>query len=250
MGKNMRSIKGCLSKTSGIILFVALVGALCTSVPAQVTNLGNGGSISLAYLNNSTTSVLIGDKLFGNFSFQYLNDGTNDSGGLVPADLVLSALSNQVGFGISIQLAGFAVEGMDSADVRLSFSAQVTNSFNLISGVDLSVNGGATGLGEASVSENIYTEGIGVGNIAHLSANISANSATPEDYVTFSTPQALIWIEKDLSVDADPGGTDCSNSNYAFISIVDQTFAQIPEPSTVALLGAGMAGLLVLRRRK
>lgn len=250
MGKNMRSIKGCLSKCAQIAIFVALVGALCSSAPAQVTNLSNGGSISFANLTNSTASVLIGDKLFGNFTFSYISSDTNASDNLVPADLVLSALSNQVGFGISIQLAGFSAEAMDFKDIALTFSAQVTNSPNLISGVDLSINGGATGMGEANVSENIYTEGIGVGNIAHLFANIDANSATLEDAVTFSTPQAMIWVEKDLSVDADPGGTDCSDSNYAVISLVDQTFAQVPEPSTVALLGAGLAGLLVLRRRK
>ena len=248
----MGSFKGCLSRSARIVLFVSLVGVLSSSVQAQVTNLSNGGSISFAYLTNSTVSVLIGDKLFGNFSFQYLSTDTNTSDALVPADLVLSALSNQAGFGVSIQLVGFSAQGMDTDDITLTFSAQVTNPYNLISGVDLAINGGATGMGDASVSENIYTYGIGDGNIANLFANITASSATPEDYVTFSTPQAMIWIEKDLSVSGEPDGIACGNpaSNYAIISIVDQTFTQIPEPSTLALLGAGMAGLLVVRRRK
>ncbi len=248
----MGSFKGCLSRSARIVLFVSLVGARSSSVQAQVTNLTSGGSINLSNLVTSALYVQVGDKLFGNFSFQYLSTDTNASDALVPADLVLSALSNQAGFGISMQLVGFEAQGMDTDDIKLTFSAQVTNSFDLISGVDLSINGGATGMGDANVSENIYTHGIGDGNIANLFANITTDSATPEDSVTFSTPQAMIWIEKDLSVSVDPDGIACGNpaSNYAIISIVDQTFAQIPEPSTLALLGAGMAGLLVVRRRK
>jgi PEP-CTERM motif-containing protein len=250
--KMMRSIKGCLSKSALIVVLVTLVGALSSSATVQVTNITSGGSINFSNLVTSALYVQVGDKLFGNFSFQYLSTDTNASEKLVPADLALSALDNQVGFGISIQSAGFSAEGMDTKDIDLSFSVQVTGSPDLISGVDLSVNGGATGMGEAGVTENIYTHGIGAGNIANLFANIDASSATPEDSVTFSQPQAMIWVEKDLSVSGDPDGTACGNpaSNYAIISIVDQTFAQVPEPSTWALLGAGLAGLLILRRRK
>jgi hypothetical protein len=249
----MSSIKGCLSKSSRIVLFVALVGSLSASVQAQVTNLTNGGSINFSNLvGPNGLSVMIGDKLFGNFSFQYLSTDTNVGDDLVPADLVLSPLSNQIGIGFSIQLVGFSAQGMDSKDIKLCFTAQVTNPFNLISGVDLSINGGATGLGDANVSESIYTHGIGAGNIANLFANIYAGGATPEDYVAFSQPQPMIWIEKDLSVAGNSCAVDAGNSlsNYAIISIINQTFAQVPEPSSLFLLVAGVAGLLIVRRRK
>ncbi len=252
----MGAIRGTASKQLGRIVLVVLLGALSPSVQAivAVTNLTDGGSINFSnVVAPSTLHVLVGDKLFGKFGFQYISTSGNTNSYLTASDLVLSGLNNGVGYGLSFQLAGFSAQNLDSNDIKLSFSVQVNNPFNLISGVDLTINGGATGMGEASVSENIYTNGFGVGSIANLFATINASTATNlEDFVTFSTPQSMIWIEKDLSVSGDPGGIACGNpaSNYAFLSIVDQSFAQIPEPSTMALLGAAMAGLVILRRRK
>ncbi|MGD0060054.1 MAG: PEP-CTERM sorting domain-containing protein [Verrucomicrobiia bacterium] len=250
----MSSIKGCLSKSARVVLFVTLVGALSSSVHAQVTNLSNGGSINFAYLTtNSTASVLIGDKLFGNFGFQYTDTTGNTNDFVAPSDLVLSAFSNEIGFGVSIQMP-LVADGPVIKDLSLQFSVQVVNSANMISGVELQVVGAASGLGVANVSETVSTEGFGAGGIANLAVNFGANTITPpggEDNVTLSTPQCMLWITKDVIVSGDPDGYSETNpsQDFATISIIDQTFAQIPEPSTLALLGAGLAGLLIVRRR-
>ncbi|MGO9244450.1 MAG: hypothetical protein ACLQDC_06725, partial [Verrucomicrobiia bacterium] len=91
----MGSFKGCLSKSARIVLFVSLVGALSFSVQAQVINLTNGGSLNFAYVTNSTVSVLIADKLFGNFGFRYTDTTGSTNDYLTASDLELSALANQ-----------------------------------------------------------------------------------------------------------------------------------------------------------
>jgi hypothetical protein len=247
-----------MSKSAGIALFVALVGALSLSVQAQVTNLSGGASVNFSNLvaNSQWTglSVMIGDKLFGNFGFQYLDTDGNAGDDLVPADLVLSALSNQVGFGVTIQLP-LVAQGPVIKDLVLQFTAQVTNSFNLISDVHLDFTGFASGLGQANVSESIFTNGFGTGQLASLGLNLNSSGYFPNSGQTNTVlipPQSKIWIEKDIFVSGNPDDVNDGNppNDLASISIINQTFSQIPEPSTMALLGTGMAGLLVVRRRK
>jgi hypothetical protein len=240
--------RGAASKLLRAVLLMALLGARPSSATVQVTNLTNGGSISLSNLVTSALYVQVGDKLFGNFGFQYIDTTGNTNDYLTPSDLVLSALTSDVGFGISIQ-APLVAQGPVIKDLSLQFSVQVVNSPDMISGVQLQVVGGASGLGVATVSETVST-GLGAGAIANLFVN--ADSATPEDDVTLSTPQCMIWIMKDVIVSGDPDGYPETNpsQDIATISIIEQTFAQVPEPSTMALWGVGMAGLLVVRRRK
>lgn len=246
----MNLIKGGVaSKLLWAVLLIALVGARPSFATIQVTNLTDGSSISLSNLVGTTLYVQVGDKLFGNFSFSPLSTGATQ---LVPGDLAVFGLTNQLGFGFSIQLAGFAAQGLDSNDIRLCFTAQVTNPFNLISGVDLSINGLATGYGNANVSENVYSQGLGAGSVANLFANINASSSTLESFATLSQPQSMVWIEKDIAVSGNPGGIFDTNplNDFAQISIIDQTFAEIPEPGSMALLAVGVAALLIVRRRK
>jgi hypothetical protein len=251
----MSSIKGSLSKFVGIVLFVALVGVLSPSVHAQVTNLSDGGSVNFSNLvGTNGLSVMIGDKLFANFGFQYTDTSGNMGDYLNASDLVLSALSNQVGFGVSIQVPLVSV-GPVIKDLTLMFSAQVTNSNNLISDLHLDFTGSASGNGIAAVDESVYTNGFGTGNLANLSLTLTSAGYVPlsgQTNVTFIPPESKIWIDKDVFVSGNPDDLPDGNppSDFASISIIDQTFSQIPEPSTMALLGVGMAGLLIVRRRK
>jgi hypothetical protein len=64
----------------------------------SVTNLNPGQTINLSELVNTNLSgVEIGDKLFGDFSVSF-----SANNGFTCADLQLTALSNQIGFGISL----------------------------------------------------------------------------------------------------------------------------------------------------
>jgi hypothetical protein len=256
----MIHIKGNVSRLAGVVLLATMLSASPSSAAPAVTNLTNGGSVSFASLVSSNgipgLSVLISDMLFSNFTFEYLAPSKKTLDNLVPADLTLYSYSNQVGIGFWIQLVDFDAptsgdpRGFFFRDIALSFTARIVNSPNMISGAFLGILGPVAGSGVARGSEEITakTRGIGAGNIvklAHLSTYLTSDCQDPVDYVPFCRSESLISVEKDLEVS---GNSLCAN--YAGLSVVEEAFAQIPEPSAMVLLATGVTGLLVVRRRK
>src|ERR1017187_5323402 len=121
---------GCRSSFSGglcvCVVFIASIflgnNSACLG-SSQVTNLTSGQSIDLSQLlGTNASSVVIGDKLFGEFSLQ-----SSDPNEFTGDDLQLTALSNQVGFGISFT-GPMSALGNVTKDVVFRFSVAVTNS--------------------------------------------------------------------------------------------------------------------------
>jgi hypothetical protein len=54
-----------------------------------------------------------------------------------------------------------------------------------------------------------------------------------------------LWVEKDVTV---TGGANANG--FAGISIINQTFSQVPEPSTVLLVGLGLLGMVAVNRKR
>jgi hypothetical protein len=73
-----------------------------------------------------------------------------------------------------------------------------------------------------------------------------------QDVATFCQPEQMIWVEKDIEVSGNPDNTPDSNptNDMAKISIIDQVFTQIPEPSTMFLSAMGIMAFVAVRRRK
>ena len=213
---------------------------------AQVTNLSPGQSINLSQLVGANgLSLQVGDKLFSDFGFGYIDTDADAGNDLQSSMILVSSLSNQVGFGLRFQLPLVAISNVVK-DVALQFSVQVVNSDDLISDAHLAFTSSVLGVAAADISENIYANGFGIGHIASLSVDNPGNPAVFSDSKLFSGPQVKIWVQKDISVIAAGTGIN----DRALISIVDQTFSQIPEPSTFALsVGAVVALLFVVRRR-
>jgi hypothetical protein len=208
----------------------------------SVTNLNPGQSINLSKLvSTNAESVEIGDKLFGDFSAVF-----SANNGFTCSDLQLTALSNQIGFGISFSGPMLAL-GNVTKDVVFRFSVTVTNSSQLISDVHLDYNGTVNGAGFSTVTETVFTGGFGgtlvdqinVFNLGGTNFNLGAAADLP-------TPEQKIYIEKDVIF----GGGAPGNQNASFISIIDQTFSQVPESSTLLLSCAGLATFLFVKRRK
>src|ERR1700722_7829548 len=84
------------------VLAVLLLEITASTSRAQVTNLQAGQSVDLAnYVNVPGAGILVGDKLFNDFSY-IASDSTGLTNNLLPSGAVtLSALSNMVGFGLS-----------------------------------------------------------------------------------------------------------------------------------------------------
>src|SRR5579871_3413987 len=174
----MISTMGCGMKLRVLGFSMLLAGLVTSSGWAQVTNLTGGGSINFSALTSTNAvSVQIGDKLFSNFGFQYVDTDGNMGDDLASSALVLSALSNGVGFGVTIQLPLVAT-GTTIKDITLQFSATVLGP-QKISDVHLDFTGSASGNGIAEVDESVFTNNFGAGQIANLSVAKTASGFTP-----------------------------------------------------------------------
>ena len=238
--------------------YLSFSGGLCVCVVAaavflgnnsaclgdsQVTNLNPGQSIGLSLLlSNNVSSVQIGDKVFGEFSV--VSGNTNLFTG---DDLELTALSNLFGFGISFTGAMTAI-GNITEDAVVRFSVTVTNSSQLISDVHLDYDGLVFGAGFSSVTEDVFTGGFGGVLIKQIDVYdlLGGSNQQLTASADLPTPMQKIYIQKDIIF----GGGAAGGQNMALISIIDQTFSQIPEPSTMLLSFAGFATLMFLKRRK
>lgn len=248
------SIQGYPTTRRASLFLAILLGIVATSSWAQVTNLSAGGTINYSSLvGPSGLSVQIGDKLFSDFGFSFVDTDGIPGDDISASAVVLASLSNQVGFGVSIQLPLNAT-GINIADITLQFTTTVLDPNKKISDVHLDFQGTATGNGIAQVSETISTNGFGIGSIANLDLTKNASGFIPtngEASVILSTPQTKIWVQKDIFVSGNPNAVPgIPETDFASISAVDQMFSQIPEPSTVALFLVGMVPLLFVRRRR
>jgi hypothetical protein len=106
---------------------------------------------------------------------------------------------------------------------------------------------GAAKGGSVSITENVYPGDPSTSlSIADKFVYYTRNNGTSfgilEDHQDF-TPLREIWIKKDVGV---TGGDN--EAGFAQLSQFQQTFSQIPEPATLALVLLG--GLALLRRRR
>src|SRR5271169_1030806 len=222
---------------------LVLLFSAATPVRAQVTNLTNGGSINLATVIGNGLSVLDGDKLFGNFFFSYNDTDGITSDDLTMSNVTLTTVSNVIGFGLQFQQPLLAV-GPVIKDITLQYSATVTNSSNLISDIHLDINGSAGNGGLGTVSEFAFVGGIGATTVGHLQASVpvSSNDVASANIVP---PVTQLWVQKDVIV---TGGN--AANGFASISVIDQTFSQVSEPSTMLLVGLGLAGMVAVNRKR
>lgn len=225
-GARSYSLKKSLS-----ILFTAVALAVAYGPGTEAQTLV-GSPISLATLTNSGETLLVGDKLFSDFGISGYNASNITVQGII-----------EYGddYGIQYQ-GGFVATDNSNMDVHLSYMVNVTNSENLISGANLDFNGVVVGeAGLAEVTESVYT------NMNYLYGQMDVY-ATPTSEV-LSTNMAINppQPELDLNKDVINYAIDLS---YSSISTINQSFVQVPEPSTIALIGMGLMGLLVVYRRR
>lgn len=228
------------------LFLIPVFSILLSTQPAnaQITNLNPGESINLATVLESTgRSVQIGDKLFDDFFFSYVDTDGNAVNDLIASNVVLTALSNDIGFGLSFQTPLVAV-GDVFKDIVLKYSVEVLDPNKLISDAHLAFTATALGLGTADIGEDIFTGGFGAINIGHMEVHLPPIGLSSTGTV-FAVPQIKIFVQKDIVAAGNAPGT----GNRATITIIDQTFSQIPEPTTLVLVGMGLFGLLALRRR-
>jgi hypothetical protein len=211
-----------------------------------ITNLNPTEQINLGTIIDNGLSVQVGDKLFSDFVFTYNDTDGNPLTDLTRSNVTIIALQNDFGIGMSFTQPLIAL-GLVYKDITLKYSATVTDPNFAISDLHLSITGSANNGGVGSVAEDAFLGGWGATNVGHLQAD-TTNPPTNLTATTYFVPPVpygtKLWIQKDVIV------AGSGPSSYATISIVDQTFSQIPEPSTVLLVGVGLLGAFAVMRRR
>lgn len=228
------------------ILGLALAACLIAPQAWATEACPDGGPLTVYLV--SGFSCQIGDLVFSNFT--YTPSGSNQ---IPAADVTVDTIgpsgsgATLLGpdIGLNFDAPWDATSG-NSSDADITFIVTVVGGSPIISDFGLAQTGGVSGTGSSSVAEN----GCGPapcnpqgGALQVLTFAPSDPTMTQED-TTFS-PVDSVEVSKDITV---TGGSD----GYASITVVQDTFSQVssvPEPLTPAMIGAGLIGLGVLRKK-
>ncbi len=181
--------------------------------------------------------------------FQYLSSSAGTGVALPASAVAVAPLVNAAGTGFGFQISGGFAAGPNSvSDGILQYQVSTINTQPLLSSVNLSFNGTFTGSGIASVSENYCPGGTVVPPGAGCSTGLSnifvqnSNGVTRLQSAAMFPGVSSLTVSKDIQVNGGTSGT-------ATISSVTNQFQAIPEPSAFLLLGSGLVGVAMVRRR-
>ena len=232
-----------LKKLTLFTLFgLAMTATTAFATPSCSDNVTGNGSL---YFGGSYTCQ-IGDLLFSNFS--YTASGTNPiSAGQITVDAVgptgSGASINFADIGLSFH-APWSAGPNQTTDGTIDFTVSALGTGTLVSDLGLAQTSGVYGSGSASVIERgcgpAPCEATGGSYYVLTFQTGSADDAQGE---TSFDGQCSVDVEKDIAVNGGNG--------FAGISVVQDTFSQVPEPMSLGFIGGGLAllGAFRLRRR-
>lgn len=230
------------------ITFLAIFGLATTAMTAFATPAcPDGGSLSTFLAGGY--SCQIGNDIFSNFNYTSSAFGgalavpaagiTVDT--LGPVGTGASLLNSSIGLQFN---AGWNALAGQTTDSEIGFTVTVLSGAMTIEDFGLAQVSGVLPNGSASVVEN------GCGPAPCTPSELAVmtfdygGSNTQRVADTMFAPLGSVTVSKDISV---TGGTTGS----AHLSLVSDTFSQVPEPISMGLMGGGLAllGLTRLRRR-
>lgn len=223
----------------GIIVSLIAAGLIASAGQASAQTTDN-----LAHLVATNGSLTIGDKVFSDFSF--LATGlTSFNASQIQ---VTASFSGGIYYLTWAGNMSLVANGPASADLLLNYT--VTALGGQIDMIDQFYTGSAQPAGGAflSVDETVRdAQGNLVAN-SHLQADdLSDPFAEAGDDLFINPGQSVLHVTKDIGF-----GILTSSGGFVTISSVSQSFHQVPEAGTTAMLavGAALAGIAAFRRRR
>lgn len=229
-----------VSRLSAVAVSVALVLASTFAAKAEI-QVFTDQTVGLEQLLGPEGSIQVGDKIFTDFSFI-------SHGAVLAGDMLVTPILDNFGYGLRFSSESMVAIGEQVNGFVLQFDVSVAPESNqLISDVHLRYNGSNIGDGFSEVVETAIdpvTDNV-IGQI-----QVHNPPAQLSDGYDLSVALSRITIVKDVRITGDTGNRRLSD-NQAAISWIDQSFSQIPEPSALLLVGAGLFGAaLTMRRRR
>jgi len=199
-------------------------------------------------INAGHTGIIIGDKQF--YDFSYIGSPTSGANPAPTASQISVAQAPGSNIGLSFSYAWQSADGFDQDSViRYSVHTLDSAAQMFIDGVGLNFNGTAPvpgALTNATVTETVSTlSGNVLGQLTTFDDGAGGQKDTDNSFLTVNPATRDITVTKDIQVHSTGTG---NGGGVSTISVVDNTFHQIPEPASIGLLSLGALGLLARRR--
>ena len=232
----------------GVSILAALLGIGASTVSATPIP----GVNSLQDLINRSPSgapvssgIVIGDKTFYGFSYQ--SSQTSAINPAPTASQISVAQPPGPDIGLQFSYAWFSENGFNEDSV-IQYCVHVNDPTKAIDAVTLTFNGTAPvpgALTNSTVTEQVTD--LQGHPLANISVFDNGQGMTQIDQSTgqLTPPRGDICVSKDIQLHS---AAIQAGGGVATISVVDNTYHQVPEPASLALLSLG--GLALLRRRR
>jgi hypothetical protein len=225
-----------------------LAAAVAVGLAGLLIQPSTASAVALSTLDGTADTLTYNNFTFSNFHFNVV--GATGNWIADPATIDVQGFTTPDGSEVGLQFAGL-IAAMSNAipsssvSISLTYDVQVAKGAGDIEDVTMSFNGAPTANdGSAQMGKTVLSDGVGVGGamVWNQPANLNEPVRLQDHAVLSDGPYSIIQVSDRIFVDGGQSGATT-------ISFINQTFSQVPEPASLALLGLGMPALLYRRKR-